>query len=250
MGSGIGLEVIIIKTTKLAKKLRNFSNFATENAKEENMASTKFYLDTRRVKKDGTYPLRIDIGKDSMTCSIRLNVSLRPEEWDPRKKMVINRPDEDDLNMYISSYKYDIDRILRQLIRLGKTRTCTVLELKKMIEDELYQGNKEKKSNTRDFSSIFREFIDLHHGSARESYKSTYTHLQGFVGYKIEKLRFEDISKKWLEAFDRYLVKRNYSMNVRDIHFRNIYAVFDYALDNGITTNYPFRAFKIMDVNP
>ena len=35
------------------------------------------------------------------------------------------------------------------------------------------------------------------------------------------------------------------SANSRSIHMRNLRAVFNYAIDNEITDNYPFRRFKI-----
>ena len=64
----------------------------------------------------------------------------------------------------------------------------------------------------------------------------------------LEKIRFEDITKEWLISFDSFLAKTSPSKNARNIHFRNIRAVFNAAIDNDVTAYYPFRKFKIQSV--
>ena len=61
----------------------------------------------------------------------------------------------------------------------------------------------------------------------------------------IKSRTFENIAKDWLTGFDLFLQKTSPAINGRNIHFRNIRAVFNDALDNEITHNYPFRVFKI-----
>lgn len=61
----------------------------------------------------------------------------------------------------------------------------------------------------------------------------------------IKSKAFEDITKDWLTGFDTFLMKYSPATNGRSIHFRNIRAVFNDALDNDVTQSYPFRVFKI-----
>ncbi len=56
---------------------------------------------------------------------------------------------------------------------------------------------------------------------------------------------FGCIDKKWLVDFDNYMIGAGLSTNTRSIHMRNIRAVFNYAIDEGVTENYPFRKFSI-----
>ncbi len=212
------------------------------------MASTSFYLDSRKLKKDGTCPLRINISKDSKTCSINLNVHLRPDQWDAKANKVIGRSDRTYLNTVIYNQKHEIDNILMELMYAGKVRNSTAKQLREMIVSELDPGLKEKKMDALSFSSIFLKYVDRHKGRTKEIYEATYNHLQKFLGDKLKKLRFEDISKDWLEDFDDYLSKTSPSKNARNIHLRNIRAVFNYAIDNEITTHYPFRRFSIKNV--
>ena len=76
----------------------------------------------------------------------------------------------------------------------------------------------------------------------------TYSRMKSFAGDTLNDLRFEDITKEWLTSFESYLAKTAPSKNARNIHLRNIRAVFNEAIDDEITTFYPFRRFKIRPV--
>ncbi len=73
----------------------------------------------------------------------------------------------------------------------------------------------------------------------------TYRRMLAYVGNDLEKLNFEDITKDWLVAFDNFMAQTAPSRNARNIHLRNIRAVFNDAIDNDITTFYPFRRLQI-----
>lgn len=63
-----------------------------------------------------------------------------------------------------------------------------------------------------------------------------------------ESLSFERITKDWLSRFEAWLGTEQGgcpSVNARSIHLRNVRAVFNDAIDNGITSWYPFRSFKV-----
>lgn len=64
--------------------------------------------------------------------------------------------------------------------------------------------------------------------------------------HNIDTKSFEEINKAWLISFDRFLADTERSANSRAFHMRNIRAVFNDALDDEITTAYPFRKFKIL----
>ena len=72
--------------------------------------------------------------------------------------------------------------------------------------------------------------------------------MEEFAGQQLEKMAFEDVTKEWLTTFDTYMIKQSPSKNARNIHLRNIRAVFNEAIDDEITTFYPFRRFPIRNV--
>ena len=80
----------------------------------------------------------------------------------------------------------------------------------------------------------------------REIYATTLKKMRDFDS-KVDTYAFEDISKDWLKRLDAELVRQGLKKNSRNIHFRNIRAVFNDAIDNEITSHYPMRTF---DINP
>lgn len=56
---------------------------------------------------------------------------------------------------------------------------------------------------------------------------------------------FETIDRKWLTSFNQFLVDKGYMINYIGTHLKNIRAIFNYAIDEEVTTLYPFRKFKV-----
>ena len=90
----------------------------------------------------------------------------------------------------------------------------------------------------------FVDFIDSKTGRTRELYETTLKRLDAYCP-ELAALNFEDIPVKWLEGFDTFLAKTSPSKNARNIHFRNLRAVFNRAIDDEVTQAYPFRRFKL-----
>ena len=77
-------------------------------------------------------------------------------------------------------------------------------------------------------------------GNTLIGYKHTLDTLQKYCD--IDSVRFEEITPKWLAAFDDWC---SHSRNTKCIHYRYMRAVFNDAIDEEITSAYPFRKFKI-----
>lgn len=94
------------------------------------------------------------------------------------------------------------------------------------------------------FVTHYTAFIDSKTNSGTKGvYKHTLDRIRLFDP-DIDKKNFEDIDLKWLVGFEAFCA-RTASKNARNIHLRNIRAVFNNAIDYEITTAYPFRRFKI-----
>jgi integrase len=80
----------------------------------------------------------------------------------------------------------------------------------------------------------------------KAAYKYTFGKLGEFSGKK--ELAFEDVTLKFLREFQAWLLGNGAGVNTVSIHLRNIRAVFNRAIDDEVTTLYPFRKFKILSV--
>ena len=156
------------------------------------------------------------------------------------------------LNVYISGVKQKVDYGILSLVSEGKIASMTAVDIKKHIDQLIHPEKAEKEKEITEyknlFSTRFLKFADSKQPSTRKIYMHTYSRMEIFEGEHLTKLKFEDITKDWLTSFEKFLSETSPSQNARNIHFRNIRAVFNEAIDEDITTAYPFRRFKICPV--
>lgn len=211
------------------------------------MATTKFYLDTRATRKGKPSPLKLAITKNGKTALFHLNITLLPEQWDKKAGKVTNHPNKSFLNTYISRRKLDVDTIILKLIETGQAAKMQALDLKNYVES-LYKDKTEENGSERNtFSLHFKKFAESKKESTKGVYMHTYNRMKAFAK-NLDELKFEDITKDWLVSFEAFLAQTAPSKNARNIHLRNIRAVFNDAIENEITTAYPFRRFKIRPI--
>ena len=92
-----------------------------------------------------------------------------------------------------------------------------------------------------DLEHLFVSYAEHKKDSYRAMYERT---LKKILEYD-SKASLVTINKKWLEGFSTWLIKNGAKVNGVAHHMRNLRAVFNYALDEELTTNYPFRKFRI-----
>lgn len=207
------------------------------------MATTKLYLDTRATKRGEAAPLKVKITKHGQGAFIPLDLRVFPGQWDKEHERVKDNPNKTALNAYIQSQKQKIDNILLQLTSEGRLAKMSAVQIKNLIVDML---------NPKDDGSLFlirfKGYMETRQKErTRDLYLQTYKRIMQF-DTKAGQLSFEQIGKDWLTRFDRFLMEFEPSQNSRSIHFRNIRAVFNDAIDNDITTAYPFRKFMVRPV--
>ena len=78
------------------------------------MATTKFYLDTRRAT-EATHALRISICQHTKTAAYPLGIKLAKNQWDSEAKVIINHPEAKYWNNYIAKRKVEVDTLILKL---------------------------------------------------------------------------------------------------------------------------------------
>ena len=210
------------------------------------MATTKFYLDCRSVKDGNPAPLKIAITKKGQTALLHLNIFLLPSQWDAKSCKVVNHPNKLFYNTFITRRKADVDTAILRIIEDKSTCKLPAKEIKDRVSKLI--GSIEEEQNAANlFLARFVKFADLKKVSTKAIYMHTLRKMKQF-DKSLSKRAFEDIDKEWLTDFEAFLSKTSPAKNARNIHLRNIRAVFNDAIDNEITTAYPFRRFKIRPV--
>ena len=213
------------------------------------MANTRFYLDERSSKGLKPSVLKVVIAHKGKSALVSLDAKIFPNQWDGKKSRVINHPDQMLMNVYISNVKQQIDTMILTLANEGRLNSMSAVEIKQFIDMQLHpekhQAKEEAERKANSFVSRFIKFANTKSKSTCGVYMQTYRRMLAYAGESLETLRFEDITKDWIIAFDNFMAKTAPSRNSRNIHLRNIRAVFNDAIDNGITMFYPYRGLTI-----
>lgn len=210
------------------------------------MASTKFYLDCRRSKPGQPSVLKIAIGHGNKTSYISLDARLLPNQWDSSKEKVKEHPDKQILNAYIYEMKQNVDAQIIFLTREQKIKSMSANDIRDFIMEELDPDRKKAKEVKTTFLYRFNQYASRMKPGSKRTFDHTLNRITAYVGEAaLKKLKFEDMTVDWLTGFDVFMARTAPSKNSRNIHFRNIRTVFNDAIEDNITSFYPFRRFKI-----
>lgn len=205
------------------------------------MPTIHIYLDKRNVKQDEPAPLKVGINKRGSSAYISLNIKVKSSQWDASKERIINHHSKLSLQTYIDTQKIKITNVMLELEAKGELTNLTATQVKKKVVKILNPPAAKENS----FFDRYLAFSSTRPSQkTREIYMLTAKRMKEY-DKSVTSLSFEGITKDWLNGFDRFLVGFSPSQNARSIHFRNIRAAFNDAIDNCVTTAYPFRLFKI-----
>ena len=208
------------------------------------MATIKFYLDGR-IRKDGTAPIIMLFSDKQCRKTINLGMCVNPKFWNEKKTEVsstfTNAPQ---INMWLQSVKSTVDNIMLRSEYLGLYGEDLFNELERAIFPNRAEEKRIQQEQQKRLLYVANQFAKLKKPSTRLTYERTITHLEKFIAQKHSD-KFDEINKTWLAEFDVYLMPSCPSPNSRSIHLRNLRAIINFAIDEGITNNYPFRRFKI-----
>lgn len=207
------------------------------------MATTRCYLDTRAAKSENIAPLKMAINHRGKTALINLELKIRPNQWDEKLQTVINHPNKMQINYLISKKRLEIEGAFLKLMEEERINLMTAQEIKDFII-----GKDKRKRNIEKNLFIYRfeKFMSRKKSGTYKIYERTLKHIRQFA-VNADRLRFEDITRDWICDFEAFLAETQ-TKNGRNIHLRNIRAVFNDAIDNDVTSFYPFRKFKIKPV--
>lgn len=197
------------------------------------MATVSFYLDTRRIKKDGTFPIKLYVNNRGCFF-VSTEFSAKKDEWSGTEYNK-NCPNYKARNIAIRNLMNKVESYI--LGMEGKVLSLPDENLKVSIK-RLISGELDSKR----FVDYIEEFAQTKSNpNTKELYLLTARKLQEYDC----NCTFETMDRAWLSNFERWMQESGMKVNALAIHLRNIRAVFNYCLDEEYTTLYPFRRFSI-----
>ncbi|SCD19595.1 Integrase [Proteiniphilum saccharofermentans] len=194
------------------------------------MATLRVYLDTRRAKSSGEYPVKIVVNhrKDIM---ISTGISAFKSQFKDGR-LIPSAKNSASKNAILTRSVDKIEKALFDLEREDRLNSLSDTQLKNILT---------KREDVNLFFETFERVIKTRRApKTAEIYQYTLDVVREYD----DRVNFRSINREWLDEFVKHLSQRM-SVNSISIHLRNIRAVFNLALDDGITTSYPFRKYQI-----
>lgn len=206
--------------------------------------SIKISLDTRREKKDGSYPIILRLAHGRNTIPISLGYSVPVNDWDDSsgkvKKTYKGISNLTRLNNRIQKKKAEALDIITQLQDSGEIEFLSIKEVKNRIVSE------SSKTTFYKYTEAFvEELKDAGRYGYAQSVKSTMNAVKRFRNEK--DLTFEEFNNKVLLQFDNYCRKNDLAVNSIAVYMKTIKVVFNRAIKEGVVKRdfYPFSGYKI-----
>lgn len=207
--------------------------------------TTKIVLDCRATRPGQAAPLKLSVCHRRRTFLISLDVRITPGNWDASRQIAVRYPRAAQLNAYLGRVRNDADRALLSLMDGGELSSMSAGAVRDYIRARVFpDGATHEAENPATFGRWFKRFAERKAGRTRALYEATYKRLCAYCS-NVDSISFEAVNRDWLERFDAFLAETSPSANARNIHLRNVRAVFNDAIDNDVTAAYPFRRLKL-----
>ncbi len=198
------------------------------------MAVLSIYLDKRKKNSSNVYPVKFRVYHNK-AFFISSGMSSHVDTWSDGEYGK-KEPNYKVKNIALRN-KYNL--IESELLLLG-TKLKGMSD--KQLKDYLSNVISFKPVTSSDFLHYYDEYVSL---KDKKSTKGNYINSRKLIVEFDKAPTFETIDRKWLTSFNQFLIDKGYMTNYIGTHLKNIRAVFNYAIDEEITTLYPFRKFKI-----
>lgn len=203
--------------------------------------TTEIYLDTRRAKKDGRYPVKLRVTFERKTQYFPLNFNYTEAEFDTIWKSLKPRGEAKDLRNKL----YDQEEKAMNIIEDMTVFSFQVFE-KKFLGPEYAKG---------DIFAKYDQYIaELEKndqvGTAsvyRTSKRSIYKFLSKYYGIQTESFHFTQINENLLQEYENYIMgEREGTYSTVGINLRPLRTLFNMAREEGDipADHYPFGKRK------
>lgn len=211
------------------------------------MAKIKFVLDKQK-RKDGTNIVMLFFRHGEFRKQATLGIKVHPDNWDAEKGLITDREKNSrQLNQRLQYYRSAGDIVLLRHTGLNSDGPTMYADIEAALFPKKAEKKVEAEKTANTLLEVAKRFTTLKKESTRLTYERTVKHIEAFVSNGQTNV-LDEVNKTWLTAFENYLSESNPSPNARALHFRNLRAIFNYAIDEELTANYPFRRFKIKTV--
>tara|TARA_R110002072_G_scaffold7503_2_gene40959 strand:- start:756369 stop:757583 length:1215 start_codon:yes stop_codon:yes gene_type:complete len=200
--------------------------------------------DTRRAKKDGTYPLIFRLSHLGKTLPIPIGISILQKDWDDRKRQIkktyVGVSSVTRMNNQLLKRKARIFDKINQLDDDGTLNGYSIAQLKQLINGS---------ESASDFFSYTNNLITELNKAGRYGNAKIYKTVIGVIKsfHKKSYLDLREINNDFLKKFETYHLAKGNSLNSLSVYLRTVRAIYNQAINSGVIERkyYPFDSYKI-----
>lgn len=207
-------------------------------------ANAVLTLDTRRARKDGTYPVILRLSHRGKTIPVSTGISLPEKYWDGKNRRIRQSYNGLDnitrANNWLEKQKAKALDIITRLKDTGELNGLSIKELKDRIV------SKGQKATVFDFiEGLIADLIKKQKVGNARSYRNVLREIKNFR--KGRDFTFHELNYSFLLEFERAYLSRGLSENGLAVYMRTIKAIYNKAIKAGLAEkeNYPFDRYII-----
>lgn len=184
-------------------------------------------LDQRRKKKNDLYPVRYRITYNRKQLYVNSGFDMSVEEWE---KLPATR--------------------LTYLVNARQSISNAFAKLKKDIEEVCRDGEYDhahmqlflRKGKQQLISKVFEDKIRQLEADGQPGTEGIYHNAKTFIAKDYPRLRFQDVTVRWLQQFERDAIKGGLTYSTLSIYLRCLRALFNETIYNKMLkeSSYPF----------
>lgn len=206
--------------------------------------SVTVYLDKRAVRDGAPAPLKLAIRRKGVTAYIPLDMKILPRQWNERRSEVVSHPNAKRMNVIIGQEKLAAETAILRLMESNEIASLDAAHLRERVQRITHPEAYAERQAENLFRARYVRWMELQENKGtRGLYAFTLRKMEAF-DKRLRGRSFEDITRDYLQDFESHCA-RTEAKNTRNIHLRNIRAVFNDAIDSGITAAYPFRKYHV-----
>lgn len=201
------------------------------------MATIKI-VTKNKTTSDGKEPLLLRVATKDGTSYVSTGIRVSPGEWEGRYTGSDQRT-----RFRLEDIETAASALLSRLNASGDLGRLGAPELANIVRMEILGRDRRLDPRSLLTARMEKYMAGRAKDGTKEVYRRTLDAIRRF-DKSADTLKLEDVDKRWLDRLERFC-RQTMAVNTVSIHLRNIRTVFNDALSEGVTTHYPFRAFKI-----
>lgn len=227
-------KVLVFLLAYLLVHFEKSARFYTFADKAKRIMKVNFYLKDSQEPRCIIYCI---ITFDNRRISFSTKLYCNPKKWNTKKQRTSGDVDTNNRLNHIEGVCYSIFDRMNIFGAPDSTR------LKKAVTDELFRPGQKQDGMLMPYYYKWATTATLGRKPSRQKLLS-YKKIKEYAGLQ---LLFSDITKVWIENYLFHLENKGFSLNYIGTQLKNLKAVMNAALQDGLHNNTDFRKFKKME---